>query len=84
MQTAIDDAVRPLTDRIVTLELEMSALRQAMDGRQQAGVPPYTKTKTEGAREMLMAGRSNREVGTALGLDSAQVKQIKYRLKKRR
>ena len=35
------------------------------------------------AREMLVAG-SNREVGTALGLDSTQVKQIKYRLKKRR
>jgi DNA-binding CsgD family transcriptional regulator len=84
MQTAIDDAVRPLTDRITTLELEMSAMRQAMDGRQRAGVLPYTKTKTEAAREMLMAGRSNKEVGTALGLDSAQVKQIKYRLKKRR
>jgi DNA-binding CsgD family transcriptional regulator len=55
-----------------------------MDGRQRAGVLPYTKTKTEAAREMLMAGRSNREVGIALGLDSAQVKQIKYRLKKRR
>jgi DNA-binding CsgD family transcriptional regulator len=33
---------------------------------------------------MLVAGRSNREVGTTLGLDSSQVKQIKYRLKKRR
>src|ERR1017187_3772346 len=84
MQTAIDDDVRPLTERIATLELEMSAIRQAMDGRQRAGVLPYTKTKTEAAREMLVAGRSNREVGTALGLDSAQVKQIKYRLKKRR
>jgi DNA-binding CsgD family transcriptional regulator len=84
MQTAIDVAVRPLTERIATLELEMSAIRQAMDGRQRAGVLPYTKTKTEAAREMLVAGRSNREVGTALGLDSAQVKQIKYRLKKRR
>ena len=40
--------------------------------------------RSEAAREMLMAGRSNREVGTALGLDSAQVKQIKYQLKKRR
>jgi DNA-binding CsgD family transcriptional regulator len=84
MQTAIDHAVRPLTDRIATLELEMSVLRQALDGRQRAGVLPYSKTKTEAAREMLVAGRSNREVGTALGLDSAQVKQIKYRLKKRR
>jgi hypothetical protein len=84
MQTAIDDAVRPLAERIATLELEMSELRQAMDGRQRAGVLPYTKTKTEAAREMMMAGRSNREVGTALGLESAQVKQIKYQLKKRR
>ena len=42
MQTAIDDAVRPLTERIVALELEMSAIRQAMDGRQRAGVLPYT------------------------------------------
>jgi hypothetical protein len=82
MQTAIDDAVRPLTERILTLELEMSALRQVMDGRQPAVFLPYTKTKTEAAREMLTAGRSNKEVGTALGLDSAQVKQIKYRLKK--
>jgi DNA-binding CsgD family transcriptional regulator len=84
MQTAIDDAVRPLTERIATLELEMATIRHALDGRQRAGVLPYTKTKTEAAREMLVAGRSNREVGTALGLDSAQVKQIKYRLKKRR
>ena len=84
MQTAIDDAVRPLTERIATLELEMATIPQAMGGRQRAGVLPYTKTKTEAAREMLMAGRSNREVGIALGLDSAQVKQIKYRLKKRR
>ena len=84
MQTAIDDAVRPLTECIATLELEMSAIRQALDGRQRAGVLPYTKTKTEAARELLMAGRSNREVGTALGLTSAQVKIIKYRLKKRR
>src|SRR5450759_2972058 len=84
MQTAIDDAVRPLAERIAALELEMSAIRQAMDGRQRAGVLPYTKTKTEAAREMLVAGRSNKEVGIALGLDSAQVKQIKYRLKKRR
>ena len=84
MQTAIDDAVRPLAERIATLELEMSALRQAIDGRHRAGVLPYAKTKTEAAREMLVAGRSNREVGTDLGLDSAQVKQIKYRLKKRR
>jgi DNA-binding CsgD family transcriptional regulator len=84
MQTAIDDAVRPLAERIATLELEMSAIRQAIDGRQRAGVLPYTKTKTEAAREMLVAGRSNKEVGTALGLDLAQVKQIKYRLKKRR
>jgi hypothetical protein len=84
MHTAIDDAVRPLTERIAALELEMSALRQAMDGRQRAGVLPYTKTKTEAAREMLMAGRSNKEVGTALGLEPAQVKLIKYRLKKRR
>src|ERR1039458_8347693 len=29
MQTAIDDAVRPLAERIATLELEMSAIRQA-------------------------------------------------------
>ena len=84
MQTAIDVAVRPLIERTATLELEMSAIRQAIDGRQRAGVLPYTKTKTEAAREMLVAGRSNKEVGTALGLDLAQVKQIKYRLKKRR
>ena len=61
MQTAIDDAVRPLTERIATLELEMAALRQALDGRQLAGVLPYTKTKTEAAREMLMAGLSSAE-----------------------
>jgi hypothetical protein len=61
MQTAIDDAVRPLTERIATLELEMAALRQALDGRQPAGVLPYTKTKTEAAREMLMAGLSSAE-----------------------
>jgi hypothetical protein len=34
MQTAIDDAVRPLTERIATLELEMATIPQAMDGRQ--------------------------------------------------
>ena len=84
MQTAIDEAVRPLTDRIATLELEMSALRQALNGRRRAGLLPYTKTKTEAAREILVAGKTNREVGAALGLDSAQVKLIKYRLKKRR
>jgi hypothetical protein len=39
----------------------MAALRQALDGRQLAGVLPYTKTKTEAAREMLMAGLSSAE-----------------------
>jgi hypothetical protein len=55
MQTAIDDAVRPLTERIATLELEMATIPQVMDGRQRAGALPYTKTKTEAAREIEAA-----------------------------
>lgn len=62
----------------------MAALRQAMDGRHRAGGLPHAKTKTGAAREMLKAGRSSKEVGTALGLDSSQVQADQVPVKKRR
>jgi len=42
---------------------------------------PYSRTKTEVAKEMLMAGAKPEAVASRLGWDVKQVQKVKYRLK---
>lgn len=77
----ISEAVALLASRITALESENSALRLALDGRARAGVLPYSRTKTEVAKEMLMAGAKPEAVASRLGWDVKQVQKVKYRLK---
>src|ERR1017187_1931808 len=53
MTAVLAEALAPLASRITTLELENAALRQALETQ-----VPLTRTKTEVARAMMLAGAS--------------------------
>ena len=78
MKTALADALAPLASRITILELENAALRQASKTQ----VPP-TKTKTEVARALMLAGEEPGAVAVKLGLSAKRCREIRRRDKRR-
>ena len=78
MRTALAEALAPLASRITILELENVALRQALETQ----VPP-TRTKTEVARALMLAGEEPGAVAVKLGLTSKRCREIRRRDKRR-
>ena len=78
MKTALAEALAPLSSRITILELENAALRQALQTR-----VPLTKTKTEVARAMMLAGEEPGAVAAKLGLTAKRCREIRRRDKRR-
>jgi hypothetical protein len=70
MQTAIDDAVRPLTERIATPELEMSALRQAALFQPVLDLLDLGRVQPEGGANLLIGspGHQHFAGGLCFGL----------------
>ena len=78
LNAVVDAAVAPLASRITTLELENAALRQALETQ-----VPLTKTKTEVARAMMLAGEEPGAVAVKLGLTAKRCREIRRRDKRR-
>src|ERR1017187_9837232 len=78
LNEVVDAAVAPLASRITTLELENAALRQALETQ-----VPLTKTKTEVARAMMLAGEEPGAVAVKLGLTAKRCREIRRRDKRR-
>ena len=78
MKTALAEALAPLSSRITILELENAALRQALQTR-----VPLTKTKTEVARALMLAGEEPGSVAVKLGLTAKRCREIRRRDKRR-
>ena len=78
MNAVVDAAVAPLASRITTLELENAALRQALEAQ-----VPLTRTKTEVARAMMLAGEEPGAVAVKLGLTAKRCREIRRRDKRR-
>ena len=78
MRTALAEALAPLASRVTILELENVALRQALQTR-----VPLTKTKTEVARALMLAGEEPGAVAVKLGLTAKRCREIRRRDKRR-
>ena len=78
MKTALAEALAPLASRVTILELENVALRQALQTR-----VPLTKTKTEVARALMLAGEEPGAVAVKLGLTAKRCREIRRRDKRR-
>ena len=78
MTAVLADALAPLVSRITVLELENAALRQALETQ-----VPLTKTKTEVARAMMLAGEEPGAVAVKLGLSAKRCREIRRRDKRR-
>jgi ribosomal protein S8 len=78
MNAVLAEALAPLASRITTLELENAALRQALETQ-----VPLTKTKTEVARAMMLAGEEPGAVAVKLGLTAKRCREIRRRDKRR-
>ena len=78
MKTALAEALAPLSSRITILELENAALRRALQTR-----VPLTKTKTEVARALMLAGEEPGAVAVKLGLTAKRCREIRRRDKRR-
>jgi hypothetical protein len=78
MIAVLAEALAPLASRITVLELENAALRQALETQ-----VPLTKTKTEVARAMMLAGEEPGAVAVKLGLSAKRCREIRRRDKRR-
>jgi ribosomal protein S8 len=78
IKTALAEALAPLASRITILELENAALRRALQTR-----VPLTKTKTEVARALMLAGEEPGAVAVKLGLTAKRCREIRRRDKRR-
>jgi hypothetical protein len=78
MTAVLAEALAPLASRITTLELENAALRQALETRVR-----LTRTKTEVARAMMLAGEEPGAVAAKLGLTAKRCREIRRRDKRR-
>ena len=78
MTAVLAEALAPLASRITTVELENAALRQALETQ-----VPLTKTKTEVARALMLAGEESGAVAVKLGLTAKRCREIRRRDKRR-
>src|ERR1035441_2922047 len=79
MTAVLAEALAPLASRITTVELENAALRQALETQ-----VPLTKTKTEVARALMLAGEESGAVAVKLGLTAKRCREIRRRDKRRK